>query len=206
MATTAGVVISGAVEGPTDEAVLRSLLVHVGAKPGQIYGGQGKQFLKQKIHGYNNAAKHSPWIVLVDLDRDAECAPSLLRAWISEPAPAMCLRVAVREVEAWLLADPDHLSNFLGIPASRVTSDPDELLDPKQTLVELARSSRRRNIREDMVPRPGSGRKVGPAYTSRLIEFVTPTGALWRPDVAAHRSDSLRRCLRCLRLLVETAS
>jgi hypothetical protein len=36
-------------------------------------------------------------------------------------------------------------------------------------VVELARYSRRRDIREDMVPRPGSGRSVGAAYTSRLI-------------------------------------
>lgn len=69
-------------------------------------------------------------------------------------------------------------------------------------MVEMARRSRRRDIREDMVPRPGSGRTEGPAYTSRLIEFVADVDHGWRPDVAALSSDSMDRCLQCLRRLV----
>ena len=42
-----------------------------------------------------------------------------------------------------------------------------------------------------MVPRPGSGRLVGPAYASRLIEYAE---AHWRPEVAGQCTDSLRRC------------
>jgi hypothetical protein len=61
--------------------------------------------------------------------------------------------------------------------------------------VDLAARSRRRAIREDMVPRSGSGRSVGQAYASRLIEFVD---GYWRPEMAANNSDSLRRC--CERL------
>jgi hypothetical protein len=54
----------------------------------------------------------------------------------------------------------------------------------------------RLDIREDMLPRRGSGRPIGPAYTSRMIEFVENN---WRPEVAARSSDSLRRCLVRLR-------
>jgi hypothetical protein len=72
-------------------------------------------------------------------------------------------------------------------------------------MVELARHSHRRGIREDMVPRPGSGRKVGPAYTAQLIDFARDSNNGWRPDVAAKASDSLNRCLQCLLRLVSAA-
>jgi hypothetical protein len=131
----------------------------------------------------------------VDLDADAGCAPPLRAVWLPQPAPMMCFRVAVRAVEAWLLADREQLARFLGIAASRVPLAPETVLDPKRALVDLAARSRRRAIREDMVPRSGSGRSVGPAYASRLIEFVD---GYWRPEMATNNSDSLRRC--CERL------
>jgi hypothetical protein len=117
----------------------------------------------------------------------------------------MCFRVAVREIEAWLLADRERLAAFLGVKSARLPANPEEEPDPKRIIVELAQQSRRREIREDMAPRPGSGRQIGPAYSSRLIEFVSGSGG-WRPEVAARSSDSLRRCLSCLRKLKRRAS
>jgi hypothetical protein len=49
-----------------------------------------------------------------------------------------------------------------------------------------------------MVPRQNGDRVVGPAYTSRLIEY---TDQYWRPHVAAQHADSLRRALDCLKQL-----
>jgi hypothetical protein len=118
----------------------------------------------------------------------------------------MCFRIAVREVEAWLLADQERLSTFLKVATARVPSEPEAEHDPKRAMVDIARKSRKREIREDMVPRPGSGRTVGPAYASRLIEFVSHPTTGWRPDIAAKRSDSLRRCLACMRKLIEEKS
>ena len=113
----------------------------------------------------------------------------------------MCFRVAVRQIEAWLLADSERLARFLSIAIARVPVDPEALDNPKETLVNLARHSRRRDIREDMVPRPRSGRSVGAAYTSRLIEFAETQ---WRPEIAAERADSLRRCrIRIERLIAD---
>ena len=54
-----------------------------------------------------------------------------------------------------------------------------------------------------MVPRDGSGRSVGPAYASRMIEYVE---GFWRPEVAAHRADSLRRAIACVVRLVSMTS
>lgn len=188
-------VVTAAVEGIVDEAVVRTLLNHVGVTPGDVHGKNGKAHLCQRIPGYNNAARHAPWIVLVDLDRDADCAPPLRRAWLSHPAPYMCFRVAVRAVEAWLLADGERIASFLRVARQRIPTDPEGLENPKETMVNLALQSRRRDVREDMVPRPGSGRSVGPAYSSRLIEFAAN---YWRPQVAVEQCDSLRRATECL--------
>ena len=188
----------GAVEGDLDEAVLRRLARHLGISIDRVFGRNGKSYLRERIDGYNRAARFWPWIVLVDLDHE-ECAPSLCREWLPTPAEGMCFRVAVREIESWLLADRAGIAAFLGVPASRVPSVVDDLDDPKQTLVDLARRSRRRAIREDMAPRHGSGLSIGPAYTSRMMEFVGVEGPnRWRPDLAARASPSLSRCINAL--------
>lgn len=112
----------------------------------------------------------------------------------------MYFRVSVRAIEAWLFADQKGLATFLSVPISRIPEEPEAEIQPKRVMVAIAQYSRRREIRDDMVPRPSSGRLVGPGYTSRLIEFVM-TG--WQPDVAAQSSDSLERCIHCLRQLVQ---
>ena len=193
------IVLSGAVEGLLDEAVLRRLVEQEGAILKPLYGKTGKSNLRKQINGYNQAARFFPWIVLVDLDRDNDCAPDLKAEWLPEPAHHMCFRVAVRAVEAWLLADREPLARFLSVSTSRLPFHPETLDDPKHDMIELARRSRRREIREGMVPRPGSGRKVGSAYTSQMIEFVQTR---WRPAVAARRSNSLRRCRERIHELV----
>jgi len=131
-----GIVISAAVEGIVDEAVVRKLIAHADATLGDVYGKQGKFFLRQKIAGYNNAAQRAPWLVLVDLDSDEDCAPPLRSAWLPQPAPYLCFRVAVREVEAWLLADAERLAGFLSVALSRLPSDPARAADAAARLRE----------------------------------------------------------------------
>jgi len=194
------VVVSAAVEGIVDEAVVRKLIVQAGGRPGTVYGKNGKPFLRRQIHGYNNAARRLPWMVLVDLDRDAECAPPLCEEWVPDPALYLCFRVAVREVEAWLMADAESLASFLSVARSRIAADPEQLFEPKTEMINLARHSRRREIRKDMVPRERSRRQVGPAYASRLMEYVETK---WRPEVAAQAAESLRRAIDCLRRLIQ---
>jgi hypothetical protein len=197
------IVISASVEGITDEAAVRRLVAHVGAGLGDVYGKNGKRQLRNNIRGYNQAARYWPWIVLVDLNSDADCAPELRRDWLPDPSRGMCFRVAVRELEAWLLADRQALAAFLSVRPALMPPDPEELEDPKRFVIDLARRSSRRAIREDMVPRPGSGRLVGPAYPSRVIEFISQA---WRPDVAAENSESLRESLERLESLLRAWS
>jgi hypothetical protein len=167
--------LDAAVEGDVDAAIVERLAEHVGATIGTIYGRRGKSFLRTRIVNYNSAARLRPWMVLLDLDNDFSCAPELIEAWLPRPQRLMCFRVAVREVESWLIADRERIASFLGISTSVVPLDPEKPLDPKDTVVSLARRSRRREIREDIVPRPGSGRTIGPAYVSRLMEYVRDT-------------------------------
>jgi hypothetical protein len=184
------------VEGDTDEAVALRLLEHVAVSVDATYGRNGKQWIREKMSGFLNAANYSPWLVIVDLDTDADCAPPVVPSWVPSPPPKLlCFRIAVKEIEAWLLSDGETLASFLSIAQSRVPSDPESHPDPKETMVSIARRSRRRAIREDMCPRPGSGRSVGPAYASRLIEYAS---TLWRPGVAAEVSLSLRKTITCI--------
>ncbi len=197
---TRDVYLTAAVEGSVDEAVVRAMAAKVGFQVRAVYVTNGKDALRQRLAAYNNAAQYAPWLVVTDLD-DEECAPPLKSRLLAKPAPKMCFRIAVREVESWLLGDPERVASFFAVPLGRIPIHPEREADPKQTLVNLVRHSTKRAIREDMIPREGSGRSVGPAYASRLIEFVTNCRSGWRCRVAARRADSLRRCLACLERL-----
>lgn len=181
-----------AVEGELDQAVLTTLLSRAGIEVQHAYGKRGKDYLRRKIKGYSAAARHGLWVVLVDLNNEADCAPLLVRSWLPQPTATLQLRVAVRAVEAWLLADRDEMARFLRVSVALTPADPEGEMKPKLSLVNIARRSRNRGIREDIAPGHGSSAKQGPAYTSRLIEF---TRRHWNPERAARRSASLKRSL-----------
>ncbi len=178
------------VEGTTDAAIARRLLseAQLQCGPEYITGGKGK--LDSRLAGFNSAARFSPWLVIRDLDQDADCAPVLRTKLLPVPAAHMRLHVAVHSLEAWLLADAEAISKALSISRSRVPIYPDALLDPKQELIDLARHSRRRLTREALVPPPGLTARVGPGFAAFLSDFGARS---WRPAVAATRSPSLAR-------------
>jgi len=190
-----------AVEGDLDQEVILRLFRYVGLLPGDVYGKSGKSHLKQRISGYNNSARYRPWVVLVDLETDNECAPQLLTHWLVAPARYMHFRVVVQSIESWLLADREHMSAFLGISINYLPILPDLIENPKRYLVDLARRSRRKEISFGLVPRAGSGRRVGPEYNSLLSRFVNDQENGWRPNVGLAYSDSLARCVRKLQEL-----
>lgn len=186
-------------EGILDEAVLRRLVESVGAEISYIYPVGGKQQLDQRLSGYNEAAKHSPWCVLRDFDADASCPAELKACLLPELAPNMCFRIVVRAVESWLMADRQQIASFLSVPRARIPVSPEDARDPKEVLINLARRSNKSAVRDSSVPRPGSGRSVGAGYTSLMIEY---TRARWRPEIAAESSESLRRGISCLKNLI----
>ena len=185
-----------AVEGRLDEAVVRRLLLACGARPGMVRGKEGRGYVLTRVRGYNESARYGElWFVLVDLDRDG-CAPALVAEALPEPADGMCFRVAVREVEAWLLADRTGFARWAGVRASLIPDDVEAIARPKERLVAIVRESRWRERREAIVPHPDSGRSAGPAYTSVLTDFVATD---WDVETAARRAPSLARAIRCLR-------
>jgi len=189
--------INVAFEDELSEEVLRKLLLNSRRSYliGRRFPGRGYGYLKKKIRGFNNAARVMPCLVLTDLDDD-ECAPTKIRNWLPIPKhPNLLFRVAVKEVEAWLLADQVGFAKFLGIGRDLVPVNVDEVEDPKRSLIDLAKRSRKRKLREDLVPRRGSTAKQGPAYNDRLISFVRD---YWDISVAKQSSSSLERTIRAL--------
>ncbi len=184
--------IDAAVEGYPDQVVVHVLCGHVGLDVSRMFNCGGKNKLDRNLPGYNEAARQWYWLVLRDQNHDADCPAELRDRLLPEPATYMHFRVVVREIEAWLLADRVGLAAFLGVTAGRIPNDPERIDDPKAEMVGLAARSRRRAIREDMVPRPNSGATEGPGYASRLAEYAE---SAWRPNVAAAGSESLRRCI-----------
>lgn len=194
--------ISIVVEGSSDAAVVRRICRSVGLEVGAEFVTGGKGRLDPRLAGYNNAARFAQWLVLRDLDDDADCAPALVRQLLPDPAPRMCLRIPVRSIESWLLGDRSGFSRFFGVSPAVVAPDPDALDRPKRTVVDLARRSKKRVIREGMVPTPGTSAEVGPGYTALIVEYAN---SVWDPESAAENSDSLGRCLRALRAIAATS-
>ncbi|MGE0080730.1 MAG: hypothetical protein AB7U81_05480 [Thiohalomonadaceae bacterium] len=161
--------------------------------PGGGYGG-----LKRKLPGLLRTAEHIPVLLLTDLDK-VHCAPTLINQWTSNrPLPnKMLLRVAVREVEAWLLADAHAMSQFLRVSEARFPRNPDDEIDPKRTLLELAKKAPRR-IRDELLKPPYAIAAQGLGYNEVLGRFV---GTEWSPERAAQRSPSLARTRRRIREL-----
>ena len=186
--------VSLATEGDLDEQVLRQFLEQSGREisAGVCYGKHGRDHLKQNMVRFNQAARVHSFIVLADLEDD-DCAPSVVQDWLPYGRdPNLILRIAVRMVESWLLADSDAFAEFIGVPIARIPVQPDFEEHPKRLIVQIARKSRLRAIREDLVPSPDSTSQVGRNYVGQLTRFVLQT---WRVERALAHSPSLARAL-----------
>jgi len=186
-----------AIEDELSEVVLRRLLAHSrrGYHVGTAYRKGGFGYLRRTVVGWNRAAQGIPFVILTDLD-DHTCPRSLIDEWLTEPQHQnLVFRIAVREVEAWLLADSENLSTYLAVRESFVPGEPEILVDPKGALIDLARASRSARVRDQIVPRRGSTAKQGPGYNGCLAGFVATH---WDIRAASVRSPSLARAMRRL--------
>ncbi len=189
-----------AVEDMLSEVIARRILDHFGICVAQAIGHSGFGYLKKKAEALNKTALGFPVFMLTDLDSPNRCPVEILESWVSAPRnPDFLLRVAVMEVESWVLADRDAFAHFAGIGVAHVPSDPDAISDPKQRLVNLVRKSRNGRLRKDIVPAKGSTTTVGPAYNPQLSSFIEST---WSPTSAAANSTSLQRTMNALDLFV----
>jgi hypothetical protein len=164
---------------------------------------RGYGAIKSNCEAFLKMAKRGIYLfILTDLDT-AECACSLIRSWFSIPKnddvvlPPQCIfRVAVREVESWIIADHEAWASFIGIPATNFSTQPDQLEDPKRHLLNVIRRKGRKKIHREMLPQGAA--QIGPRYNEILCNFVESS---WEPERAAKRSPSLERALQSLMMI-----
>jgi hypothetical protein len=184
------------VEDILQEAAVHRVLASEGI-PVSIYrtiGLQGAGFIDANAARLVRASAHGRFIVIRDLDRH-HCPPELLRQMFGgSPPQGLLFVVPVREVESWIMADAPSFRRFFSL--NKVDDSPEMLDDPKEYLVSLARNSRRRAVREGVVPKGTA--KVGGLYNSILLDFIHNH---WRVDRARQRSPSLQRFVDRLSVL-----
>ena len=184
-----------AVEDVLSEVVARQLIKQTqkAYRVTQCLRKGGFGYLKSKINAFNKAASGVPFFVLTDQDSINECPPDKIANWLNRPRnPNLIFRIAVMEVESWVIADRKAFTRFLSIPLSWVPQDTDSIPDPKEFLISLARKSRSSRLREDLVPPRGATSKQGPDYNSQLTRFVRED---WDAHSARNNSKSLNRAL-----------
>ena len=194
---TAAIGVMLVVEDALSEAVMRRLLGRSSRAFGieRILVTNGVDGIRQRVPAFLNACHVIPHVVLADLDA-GDCAVQLLSTWQLSRLPLeLLVRVAVREVEAWLLADADGLAAFLQVSKTKIASRPETLEDPKQTLVNIARRSRSRRLASEIAPSSGSCARTGPLYNQQLSRFASDS---WNVDRAALEAPSLARALKAL--------
>lgn len=154
----------------------------------------GFGYLKSGMKKWLELARQRPVLLLTDLDQKA-CPVLLREEWLAGASlhSALLFRVAVREIESWVLADHAAIRQLIG-SKGRLPEAPDELPDPKQYLLQLARQAPR-DVRQDLVRIEGRELRQGLGYNRRLAHWVK---AEWNPARAAERSPSLHRARAAL--------
>ena len=152
--------------------------------------------IKGRIPGLNHRARfNGPVLALADLDRPQGCPADLVRELAGGvmTEPNFLIRIAVLEIESWILADRLAIARWMGVSANIVPRNPESLDDPKRTLVQLASRSRNRRLREGIGPvRVLGTHRTGPNYNAILGEFLAHH---WNPETARHSAPSLDRAI-----------
>ena len=161
---------------------------------------EGVSRLISDIPRYVRQARHLHPVLCV-ADTDKGCAVELRNKWLAaERHDKFVLRLVVTEAESWLLADSCALSSFLRIPRTKIPKLPDLEADPKRVMLTLARRSKSRLFRDELVS-PSDHSKQGSGYNTHLTEFVRKH---WDAGRAASASPSLARAIPRVRALGET--
>ncbi|MDR2756629.1 MAG: DUF4276 family protein [Planctomycetaceae bacterium] len=141
-------------------------------------------------------------ISLIDLDKEHCCPPSLIRNWLNidngkpiELPEKTLIRVAVREIESWIMADRKKFAKYFDLTESLIPPIPDKIRDPKKEFFSLLRKKERQKFRRML---PGKNSSIGSDYNDIMCDFIERH---WLPTRAENNSPSLRRMLNRLRAL-----
>jgi hypothetical protein len=162
-------------------------------------GRKGNTYLKNKFINLIDISYKIPVFLITDLDK-ISCPLELIHKWSQgrKLPSGMIFRIAVREIEAWLLADRKGFSKFTGIPTIKIPNNPEILDDPKQILLNLVHRFGKKEIKSELLPATGSTAKIGFGYNSVLSHFVKNQ---WSVERASQSSDSLNRTINRIRQL-----
>jgi len=182
-------------EDRLSEAVIRRLLHEspLQLSVGRVFSGHGRGYISSRINGFIRAAQYVPFVIVMDSDVDACAQRVLLRLNLIERPPNCIIRIAVHEVESWLLADTKGIASFLGIPSRLIPAQTDHILHPKEFIIEKVRKYGKRSLRTEIVPADGSTATQGPMYNDILSQFVLKR---WNIHDACNKSESLLRAVR----------
>ncbi|GAB4091607.1 hypothetical protein [Flaviaesturariibacter terrae] len=187
-------IFNAVVEDQLTDVLLQKVSAEKGLEIAHVYGNSGNAYIRRNLHRFYQASKQFPYLIVTDLDA-LECPIKLRQKWeVPDTTTKFCLRVAVREVEAWIMSDRKSFAEFLGISQAAVPLNIEENSDPKALLINLAKRSRKRIIREGIVPLD-KYTSIGPLYNDLLSEFVT---SHWSSEAACEASPS---CLKLINTL-----
>ena len=155
--------------------------------------GNGR--LKEKALKLRDAAYNGITSILVT-DLDANHTPNDLgRNWfgvvcLSALPKGFLFRVAIREIEAWIMADRKGFAPYLSVSPDNFPDDSESILDPKRFLLNLIDAKCKKKRFREMLPL--KGQKIGINYNPILVDFVENH---WNIANATLHSSSLRRAI-----------
>lgn len=164
----------------------------------QKLGKTGNGYLKANCIKFNNMARRTAVFMITDLDR-IESIQLLKESWFGkkELHENLIFRVAVREIESWLIADGIAMKKLLSNGANNLERSPDNLRYPKNYLLRRALRAPK-SIKADLVVKKQNNLLQAIQYNNRLCQFVKES---WCPNRAAENSNSLSRAILRLREL-----
>lgn len=184
--------VSLAVEDVASEVILTRILGEYASaiSIARVLGLRGNGYLRSRLRNLIQASQSGQSIImLTDLDQ-AGSVESLVSDWftgVTFSSPDFLFHVAVREIEAWLLADPTAVESLLGHRRALPPMPPDDIGDPKQWLLLQARRSAR--TRRELLVNEDAGRlSIGVGYNALVSNVVREH---WKPSIARANSPSL---------------
>jgi len=160
-------------------------------------GKTGNGYLRSKMGNWYRMAQHQVMVVVTDLDR-ANCLVEFRDQWlVAEPPANLVFRIAVREVESWVLADHHAMRELIGVKGVLPVA-PDDLADPKRALLGLAKGAPKQ-VRDDLLKVTNGNLTQGLGYNARLTAWINSE---WSPKRAADRSPSLAKARSRLKEVV----
>ena len=170
--------------------------------PLQSINTKGITKLVPSLPRYVQQAKHFRPVLCI-ADTDGQCVKELLSKWLPQAIPEkFALRLAVSEAESWLIADRNALAHFLEVSENKIPQSPDSIKNPKRELLNLARHSKKKLIRQDVVSQHDPN-KQGTGYNQHLCAFVKTH---WSAQRAATNSPSLARAISRVKILGMTVT